>query len=428
MYKNLENTRIQNKKLFNKNFVLLWQGQFVSQIGTQISAITLIFLIKDLTNHASLMGLSIMIFSLAVVLSTPIGGTIADFYSKKLIFIFSDLAGGIISFTLSFIIFKFFKYKSLIIFFIFLAQSVYGLNSAFFNTAMFASIPLIVNKKDLTKANSFKNASQQIAILIGQGIGGVLFKLLGAAFIFFFNGFTYFISALSECFIEIPNIRDKTHNKSNNSSLKTFFKNTKEGLKYLWNEKGIRKLAILFGVYNFFLPAFIILLPFYVEKYLKTGPEWYGFLMGGFSGGAFMGYVFISMLSISGVSRSKLIVFLLFIFSSISGTYGFIYNKYIALLYYILGGFILGAFTIVFDTSTQIMVPENLRGRVSGAIGVISQGLMPMGMVLAGIVADVTNKNIPMIYLVCGLFLFVATLYTFVSEEPKKVLACENII
>ena len=51
-------------KLLNKNFLLLWQGQFVSQMGNQVHAVAMMFWIKHATGSATLMGTLLMLASL----------------------------------------------------------------------------------------------------------------------------------------------------------------------------------------------------------------------------------------------------------------------------------------------------------------------------------------------------------------------------
>lgn len=413
----------QAEKLFNKDFVLLWQGQAVSQIGTQVASIALIFWIKQSIDLASLVGISVMIFTLTFALFTPVGGTIADRFSRKKIFIISDIVCGIASLLLAYFMFRFADDPLLVIAIIFVVQFIFGLARSFFNPAIFASVPDIVPEKDLTKANSMRNSTRQIAVLIGQGAGGLFFKLLGGPLIFLINGLTYLFSAISECFIKIPQKTEKKdHNSSLKESLASFFNETWSGIMYLWEQQGMRRVLLMFALLNFFISPYIILLPFYVEDFLGIGPEWYGYLMGGFGGGTALGYVLVSTLNFSGKLRSWIVAGSLVVFSLISAGYGFIRIPILALVLFVFGGVILGFFTIVFETSVQLKTESEMRGRVSGAINFASQGLIPLGMGLFGIIADLVNQNIPLIFLVCGIALFMVTMFTFTKKESYQAL------
>jgi len=63
------------RRLLNKNFFLLWQGQFVSQLGNQAHAIAMMYWLKRATESASVMGLIMMVTMLPGVLLGPFGGT-----------------------------------------------------------------------------------------------------------------------------------------------------------------------------------------------------------------------------------------------------------------------------------------------------------------------------------------------------------------
>jgi DHA3 family macrolide efflux protein-like MFS transporter len=85
----------QPTKLLNRNFFLLWQGQFISRLGSQVVAVALVFWIKHATGSAALMGPIQMASSLPAVILAPIGGAFADRYSRRKIIVLSDALRGV---------------------------------------------------------------------------------------------------------------------------------------------------------------------------------------------------------------------------------------------------------------------------------------------------------------------------------------------
>jgi len=92
-------------KLLNKNFVLLWQGQFVSMLGNQAYAIAMMFWIKHETGSAALVGMIMMASAIPGVLLGPLGGTYSDRHSRKKIIVWCDILSGLAVLTLAFLLF-----------------------------------------------------------------------------------------------------------------------------------------------------------------------------------------------------------------------------------------------------------------------------------------------------------------------------------
>lgn len=414
-------------KLFNKNFLLLWQGQFISQLGTQVAYIVLIIWIKEATGMAYMVGLSTMILALSQTIFNPIGGAVADSHSRKKIIVLTDVLSGITSILLALAMFTLID-VSMTIKLVLVIQFLYGTISAFFGPAVNAALPDIVPKDKLIKANTMRAISAQAASFFGQGVGGVLFSFVGAPLLFLINGITYFFSAFSELFITIPQNQIKSKKKSENlkNAPTKIFHDIKDGVKYIWKEKGIKNLILLFSFTNFFLSPFLILLPFFVTDFIKVGVEWFGFIMAGFGIGNVLGFIIPSVLGMSGKTRGSVAMISLTVFSFLSGSYGFVRNEVLALILFIIAGMIIGFFNLVFQTALQLKAPSEVRGRVFGVLGTVAGSLMPIGMGLSGIIADLVDKNIPMIFLVSGIMVFLITTAIFSKKESREVLTLDS--
>lgn len=412
------------RRLLNKNFVLLWQGQFVSQLGSQAHSIAMMFWLKHATNSASVMGMIMMLAMIPGVVLGPLGGTFADRYSRKWIIVWSDVACGLAVLSLATLMYVAPEAMDLTVVWMGTMAVIMGIVSAVFSPAIAASVPDLVPREKIAAANSFSRSSSQVAGLIGQGIGGVLFRVLGAPALFLIDGISYLLSAFSESFIRIPQVVPE-RTQGFRDVVRTFTRETAVGFRYIWERKGMRTLFFTAAFLNFFFSPFAVLLPFYIEDHLHATPDWFGYFLAAIGGGAMIGLVVAGAIKVSGRTRMIIVITLLVLDALSLASLGLASAPVTALVI----GFVIGVLNayvnINIATILQLTTPSQIRGRVFGVLGTISGGLMPIGMGLAGVVADLANQNIPAILVVCGLLVAVCTLLVSFSREFRTFLAYE---
>lgn len=221
------------QKLLNKNFFLLWQGQAVSKLGSQVFSIAMILWIIEVTGSATIMSLIMMLSTIPALVLGPIAGAYADRHSRRLIIVFSDLLNGLAMVSFAAIVYFFPEKTKLNIIWLFATSIWVSVVNSFFFPAISASIPEIVPQKKLTGANTLSQTSLQISILVGQGLGGVFYKLLGGPVIFLLNGISYLFSATSESFIAIPQQVTKSAGDWK-QQFKEFKNDVVAGMRYIW--------------------------------------------------------------------------------------------------------------------------------------------------------------------------------------------------
>ncbi|MGD0854595.1 MAG: MFS transporter [Dehalococcoidia bacterium] len=413
----------QNKhpaRLWNRDFLLLWQGQLISQVGQRAFNLAMIFFIKEATGSASLVGLMMMASSLPGVLMGPLGGTFADNFSRKKILVYGDLINGLFVLSLAIVMFVLPHNSGLSLGWLFVVATAGAIIFAFFTPAVQAAIPDLVPENKLDVANSLNQLALFVSLFIGMGLGGILYNATGAALLFLINGFTYFCASGSEAFIRIP--QPAVEKTGQGKAFKTFISDTMEGLHYVWKKKGMRVLFIVAALLYLFIAPMYMLLPFYVEDYLKLDASWYGYLLMSLGVGSALGYLIAGSANVRGRDQSNMIVLSLLGASLAMGIMGFLTQPYIVLGVIFLVGLLAGIFMVKATTVLQLASSSDIRGRVFGLLATLTSGLAPLGWGIAGVIADLANRNIPIIYATCGVLILILSVAMAFSKETRDFL------
>ena len=80
------------KNIWNKNYILLLQGQLVSTLGDALYTIALSLFMLELTGSATLVGTIMGLVTIPRIILGPFAGTIIDRYNKKLFIILPDVS------------------------------------------------------------------------------------------------------------------------------------------------------------------------------------------------------------------------------------------------------------------------------------------------------------------------------------------------
>jgi MFS transporter, DHA3 family, macrolide efflux protein len=412
-------------RLLNRNFLLLWQGQLVSQFGNHAYQIAMMLWLMHATGSASIMGLIMMVSSLPGILFGPIAGTFVDRHSRRSIIIFSDIGQGLVVLAAAALLFFRGEATQVIVLALFVVAATAGVLNAAFVPAISASIPDLVPSTRVASANSMNEFSRQAASLTGRALGGLLFGWLGAPMLFLLNGLSFLFSAGTAAFIRIPQ-RLPERSRTLGASMRTYGRETMAGLRYVWDWSAMRAFLLLLAGFNFVVMPMFVLLPFFVTDVLRRDPSWYGFMLAGLSAGSLGGLSLAGVAKWTGSTRSGVLLFALALAGAVPGALAAVRAPVAAVALCFAFGAAAALINVFAVTIVQVITPGPMRGRVTSLQLAISMGAVPLGAGLGGILGDLTSRNIPLIYGLCGACALSFTLAASASPAFREFLSSEH--
>lgn len=395
--------------LKEKGFIILWIGQSISKLGNSIFQIACMWYVLQKTGSSTKMGITLLYSTLPAVLLSPVAGAAADRYKRKMLIIASDTVQGIILIVLSLLIYV----SNPEVYVIYIASALMSAVGTFFTPAFSAAIPTIVSGDNLCDANTLSKFSSEMSNIFGPIIGGAMAAFIGIYGLVLLDAISFIIAALMESRIRIP----EGHIVKN--SVSNFKEDIKIGLEYTFKNKILIHFTIVGGfIINFFLAPLSIIIPIFSQRVLNSGSRGYGILESSIAIGS-LAMVFIIPCMSKKMSYFKM-TFLGLTFEGIT-LIAFSMSKSLQISAIIMG--LLGASVCICSVSLstvfQKIIPNNLMGRVSSIMTIVSQSTVPIGMFIGGICLD-RFKVVPVL-LVSGIIVSLAGFSTIGYTRERKI-------
>ncbi|WP_249435681.1 MFS transporter [Paenibacillus sp. Marseille-Q4541] len=367
------------KSLDNKSFgyfMVLWLGEWISSIGSGLTAFVLGVYVYQMTETASSVALVTLCAFLPSILLGPIGGVLADRFDRRLMMIVGDLFSA---FGLIFILIAMFLGDPA------LWQICFGVtfSSVFVSLlepAYKATITDLLTEEQFAKASGLVQLAGASKYLLSPVIAGILLSLMDVRSILMIDIATFFVTLLA-VFV----VKKNLHVIQKAKRKQTFIKDLKEGWNTLLASQGVLQLTMILSVVTFYM-GFLqtlftpMLLPYMDSKTLGT-------IMSLSAAGMLFGSLFIGIFNIKSNYIRVLAIGLGFagMFFSMLGLTTNIYFISVT-------GFMFFASLPFINTSADVMIRKKIaseaQGRAWGIIGILSQLGYVAAYGLAGTLAD----------------------------------------
>lgn len=404
----------------NKNFIIIVIGQIISLFGNAIQRFSMSLYLLEFTGSTAIFANILAISTIPYILFAPIAGRLSDNINRKKIMVYLDLFCSILIGGYAFILLRG-NDSALIVgtvmFMLSVCATLYG-------PAVTASIPQIVEENKLTSANGVINQVGSIVNFVGPILAGILYGLLGIKVIVIVNAVSFFVSAIMEMFLDIPDVvKDNSVNENEiavdrNSEkilsmdfVKKSFIDMKESFVYLKSEKKI-VLGIIasYALCNIFLvPILSIVAPYFINVFLGLPSEVFGIVESICVLGMILGGFWISVKpNMFSMKKVHYTYFPMIAGVIVMSTLGFIkLNNYALAGIFALGGLAimlsLSLSNVLTLTFIQKQVPGEMLGRVSAFSTAVATISVAPGQLLFGQVIDM-GIPIGIILLVSAIF------------------------
>ena len=258
------------KKLWNKDFILMLQGNAVSDIGDLLYSVAIGYWVYEQTGSSTLMGVMSSISMFVTMFLSPFTGSIVDKCSRKGMIVGMDVLRGLIMLALGVLLYM----SKLTIPGVLLAAFLASLCSVFFNPAVNTLMIDIIPHDDMVRGQSIFSASNALINMVGKAFSGVLVAFLGVPLIVVLNGVSYLISALTETFIHVP----RTVQQGEKVTVKGVLHDFGRAIKAIFADKFLKTFVPVLLLLNLLCAGpMTLMLPFCLGKGFTM--EQYGLLM-----------------------------------------------------------------------------------------------------------------------------------------------------
>lgn len=234
----------------------------------------------------------------------------------------------------------------------------------------------------LDHANSVYEAVFNLAYIVGPGIGGVLIATLGGVQTMWVTAaaFGYSIAAISVLRLEGAGKPDRSELPDR------VWAGVVEGLRFVWHLRVLRTLAIIdLTVTGLYMPMEAVLFPKYFTD--RDEPAQLGWVLMALSIGGLIGALGYAVTARFIKRRTTMLIAVITLGAAMT-VIAFLPPLPVILSLSVVVGLVYGPIQPIYNYVMQTNAPQHLRGRVVGVMGSLAYAAGPLGLLLAGPLAD----------------------------------------
>ena len=354
-----------------RDFRLMWLGACVSTIGTFVQQFAQSWLIYDLTKDPFYLGLDLFLGQLPIILFSLVGGVFADRKDRRKMLLMSQY----IQMTCAFLLAILFLTHTVRIWHILMLSFIVGLGQSLGGPAYLALLPALVGPKDLSNAIAMNSIQFNLARILGPTIGGLTYTAFGATWCFTLNGLSFVAVILSLFMIQVKHVPPKAH--------EPILDSMREGIRFIRKREGMQSLVALAfctTLFGFSLTGF---LPVFVQNVFRQGPQTYTLLLVFSGAGSVCGGLIVAVMEKLN-NQGRIALLILIALGTFTGAFALSRWLPLSCVLMFLAGVAVIASASLMLSLVQLIVTDQMRGRVMSVYNLAFRAGMPVGSLLLG--------------------------------------------
>ena len=400
-------------------FLKLWSGQAISEIGSQISMLalpTVAILLLGATPFQ--VGLLAALETLAFPALGLFAGVYVDRLRRRPIMIACDLGRllALVSVPIAF------AFNVLTMEQLYAVALITGVGTVFFDVAYQSYLPALIQRGDLVEGNTKLQVTGSAAQMAGPALAGFLIQLFGPARAVAADAASFLVSVVSLWWIRRP---EPSPRPSAESGRRGFFFEMWEGIQVVFGNPTIWKIAGSTSTSNLGSNVFFAVYLIFAYRVLHLSPGTVGIIFGAGAVGGLLG-----ALSASWIARHIGLGPTLFITIVMGGLamilvplaqYGWAVPLLLAST--VIGSFTGPVYNINQVSLRQAITPDRVQGRMNATVRTVIWGTMPIGAFIGGLIGSAYGV-LPALYIgmviatLAGFWILLGPIRLRVQPEP----------
>lgn len=359
----------------NRDYVLLWCGQAISVLGTQVTQIAFPLLVLALTGSPAIAGFVAATRTVPYLLFTLPAGALVDRWDRKLTMVLcgAGSALALASVAVAYLL------GALSIPQIVVVSFIEGTFAVVYGLAETSALPRVVPKAQLPAAIAQQQMQYSVGGILGSPLGGALYTA-SPLLPFALDAASYAASSLSVAAIRARLSGERA------ATGRSLGAEIAEGVRWLWYQPLVRYLALLTGLINF-AGAGITLLVIVLAQRQGASAAATGAIFAAAGAGGVLGALIAPAIQ-RRFSFGRAIIGICWCFAATVLLFSVAVSPPVIAAVLVGVSLISPSYDTVQLTYRLALIPERLQGRVNSAFRLVALGMSPIGLALTGVLLE----------------------------------------